>query len=132
MTNICFSEAIPKFQVYNNALKTVLNPLTFEQALLDRKAWGHLFESVVGAYIVSQSFAHRFDVYYWRERIDDVDFILKKKGAVVAIEVKSNSEKKTAGLLKFREMFHPKETLVVGEGGFPVEEFLAMDLRKLF
>lgn len=124
--------SIPKFQVYNNALKTVLNPLTFEQALLDRKAWGHLFESGIGAYIVSQSFAHRFEVYYWRERNDEVDFILKKKGTVVAIEVKSNAEKNTAGLSKFKEMFHPTEALVVGEGGFPVEEFLSLDIRKLF
>ena len=124
--------SIPKFQVYNNALKTVLNPLTFEQALLDRKAWRHLFESGIGAYIVSQSFAHRFEVYYWRERNDEVDFILKKKGTVVAIEVKSNAEKNTAGLSKFKEMFHPTEALVVGEGGFPVEEFLSLDLRKLF
>lgn len=124
--------SIPKFQVYNNALKTVLNPLTFEQALLDRKAWGHLFESGIGAYIVSQSFAHRFEVYYWRERNDEVDFILKKKGTVVAIEVKSNAEKNTAGLSKFKETFHPTEALVVGEGGFPVEEFLSLDLRKLF
>jgi predicted AAA+ superfamily ATPase len=124
--------SIPKFQVYNNALKTVLNPLTFEQALLDRKAWGHLFESGIGAYIVSQSFAHRFEVYYWRERNDEVDFILKKKGTVVAIEVKSNAEKNTAGLSKFKEMFHPTEALVVGDGGFPVEEFLSLDLRKLF
>ncbi len=124
--------SIPKFQVYNNALKTVLNPLTFEQALLDRKAWGHLFESGIGAYIVSQSFVHRFEVYYWRERNDEVDFILKKKGTVVAIEVKNNAEKNTAGLSKFKEMFHPTEALVVGEGGFPVEEFLSLDLRKLF
>lgn len=124
--------SIPKFQVYNNALKTVLNPLTFEQALLDRKAWGHLFESGVGAYIISEAFAHRFEVYYWRERNDEVDFILKKKGSVVAIEVKSNAEMNTAGLSKFKEMFHPTEALVVGEGGFPVEEFLSLDLRKLF
>lgn len=124
--------SIPKFQVYNNALKTVLSPFSFEQALLDRKAWGHIFESGVGAYIVSQGFAHRFEVYYWRERNDEVDFILKKKGAIVALEVKSNAEKSNTGLQKFKTMFQPKEVLVIGEGGLPVEEFLAMDLRKLF
>lgn len=124
--------SIPKFQVYNNALKTVLSPFTFEQALLDRKAWGHIFESGVGAYIVSQSFAHRFEVYYWRERNDEVDFILKKKGTIVALEVKSNAEKSNTGLQKFKAMFNPKEVLVIGEGGLPVEEFLAMDLQKLF
>lgn len=124
--------SIPKFQVYNNALKTVLSPFTFEQALLDRKAWGHIFESGVGAYIVSQGFAHRFEVYYWRERNNEVDFVLKKKGTTVALEVKSNAEKSNTGLQKFKTMFQPKEVLVIGEGDLPVEEFLAMDLRKLF
>lgn len=124
--------SIPKFQVYNNALKTVLSRFTFEQALLDRKAWGHIFESGVGAYLVSQAFARRFEVYYWRERNDEVDFILKKKGITVAIEAKSNAEKSNTGLTKFREMFHPKEAIIVGEGGIPVEEFLALDLQKLF
>ena len=124
--------SIPKFQVYNNALKTVFSPFSFEQALLDRKAWGHIFESGVGAYIVSQGFTHRFEVYYWRERNDEVDFVLKKKGTIVALEVKSNAEKNNAGLQKFKAMFNPKEVLVIGEGGLPVEEFLAMDLRKLF
>ncbi|MDE6842099.1 MAG: AAA family ATPase, partial [Muribaculaceae bacterium] len=32
--------SIPKFQVYNNALKNVYMPLSFQQALLDRKEWG--------------------------------------------------------------------------------------------
>ena len=90
--------SIPKLQVYNNALKMVYSPLTFEQAILNRKSWGHIFESGIGAYLVSQAFVHRFEVYYWRERDDEVDFVLRKKGSVVAIEVKSNAEKRTEGL----------------------------------
>ena len=77
--------SIPKLQVYNNALKMVYSPLTFEQAILNRKAWGRIFESGIGAYLVSQAFVYRFEVYYWRERDDEVDFVLRKKGSVVAI-----------------------------------------------
>jgi predicted AAA+ superfamily ATPase len=124
--------SIPKLQVYNNALKMVYSPFTFEQAILDRKAWGHIFESGVGAYLVSQAFIHRFEVFYWRERNDEVDFILRKKGSVVAIEVKSNAEKRTEGLDKFRQLFNPKSLFIVGDGGVSVEDFLLMDLRKLF
>ncbi len=124
--------SIPKFQVYNNALKLAYTPLTFEQAILDRKSWGHIFESGVGAYIISQAFVHRFDVYYWRERNDEVDFILHKKGILVAIEVKSNAEKHTEGLAKFKQMFKPKLSLIIGDGGINVEDFLLMDLQKLF
>ncbi len=124
--------SIPKLQVYNNALKMVYNPFTFEQAILDRKAWGHIFESGIGAYLVSQAFVHRFEVFYWRERNDEVDFILRKKGSVVAIEVKSNAEKKTDGLEVFRQHFNPKVSFIVGDGGISVEEFLSMDIRKFF
>ena len=124
--------SIPKLQVYNNALKMVYNPLTFEQAILDRKAWGRIFESGIGAYLVNQAFVHRFEVFYWRERDDEVDFVLRKKGSVVAIEVKSNAEKRTDGLDKFRKLFHPQSAFIVGDGGIRAEEFLSMDIRKLF
>ena len=124
--------SIPKFQVYNNALKMVYIPQTFEQAILDRKAWGCIFESAIGAYLVSQAFVHRFEVYYWRERNDEVDFILHKKGTLVAIEVKSNAEKTTKGLEKFKELFKPKASFIIGDGGIGVEEFFSMDINKLF
>ncbi|MBQ9137061.1 MAG: ATP-binding protein [Alistipes sp.] len=124
--------SIPKFQVYNNALKMVYTPLTFEQAILDRKAWGHIFESAVGAYLLSQAFVHRFELFYWRERNDEVDFILRKGGVLVAIEVKSNAEKRTTGLEKFRQLFNPKSAFIVGDGGISPEDFFSMDLRKLF
>lgn len=124
--------SIPKFQVYNNALKTVYSPIGFEQAVIDRKAWGRIYESGIGAYLVSQAFIHRFDVYYWRERNAEVDFILSKKGKVVAIEVKCNAEKSTLGLITFKEIFNPSSAFIVGDGGISAEEFLSMDIRKLF
>ena len=121
----------PKFQVYNNALRMVFSPFNFEQSVLDRREWGHVFESGIGAHLVSQAFVHRFDVFYWRERSDEVDFILRKKGRIVAVEVKSNAEKSTAGLNKFREMFKPHAAFIVGSGGIRAEEFLSMDLMQL-
>ena len=124
--------SIPKFQVYNNALKMVYSNLTFEQAVMDRKTWGHIFESAVGAYLVSQAFVHRFEVFYWRERNDEVDFVLRKKGVLVAIEVKSNAEKRTEGLDTFRQLFNPKNSFIVGDGGISAEDFFSMDIRNLF
>lgn len=124
--------SIPKFQVYNNALKMVYSPFTFKQAILDRKTWGHIFESGIGAYLVSQAFTHRFEVFYWRERNDEVDFILRKKASVVAIEVKSNAIKRTEGLDKFRQLFKPQSSFIVGDGGIGADDFLSMDIRKLF
>lgn len=124
--------SIPKLQVYNNALNTVYCPLSFEQSIMDRKLWGRIFESGVGAYLVSQAFVHRFEVFYWRERNDEVDFVLRKNGSVVAIEIKSNMEKRTDGLDKFRQMFKPQNSFIVGDAGIKAEDFFIMDIRKLF
>ena len=124
--------SIPKLQVYNNALKNVYCPLSFEQSVINRKEWGRIFESGIGAYLVSQAFVHRFEVFYWRERNDEVDFVLRKKNSVVAIEVKSNAEKTTAGIEKFRQMYRPTTSLIIGEAGIKAEDFLTMDIRKLF
>lgn len=124
--------SIPKLQVYNNALKTVYSPFTFQQAIINRRIWGRIVESAIGAYLVSQAFSHNFEVFYWRERNDEVDFILRKRSSVVAIEVKSNAEKNTTGLTKFRQIFNPTAAFIVGSGGIAPEEFLTMNLNTLF
>ena len=124
--------SIPKLQVYNNALKTVYSQISFEQAIIDRKSWGRIFESNIGAYLVSQSFIHHFDVFYWRERDFEVDYILRKNNTLIAIEVKSNAEKRTEGLEKFRQLFNPKSAFIIGDGGISAEDFFTMDIRKLF
>ena len=107
----------PKFQVFNNALKTVYNDLTFKEAILNRKEWGRIFESAIGAHIVSNAFTGNYEVFYWREKDKEVDYILKKKNRIVAIEVKSNSEMYNAGLEEIRKMYQPYASFVVGEGG---------------
>ncbi len=124
--------SIPKLQVYNNALKMAYSTMPFNQAILDRKSWGRTFESGIGAYLVSKAFTCRFDVFYWRDHNDEVDFILRKKNSLIAIEVKSNAEKRTEGLNKFRELFKPTSSFIVGDGGIKAEEFFAMDPMKLF
>ena len=61
-----------------------------------------------------------------------MDFVLHKKGTVVAIEVKSNAEKRADGLDKFRKLFNPQSAFIVGDGGISAEDFLSVDLRMLF
>ena len=124
--------SIPKLQVYNNALKLAYLNTSFENALTDRRLWGRIFESGIGTYLINQAFKHRFDVFYWRDRNMEVDYILKKGNSVVAIEVKSNSEQRTLGLDAFRQRFSPKEAFIVGDGGISPEEFMTMDINSLF
>ena len=123
---------IPKFQVHNNALRNVYADEDFTEAIESPKAWGRYVESAIGAYLVTQAPIHDFKVYYWREKKEEVDFILVRRKKVIAIEVKSGRRTTNEGLGKFKEAFHPYKALVVGSGGLSVEDFLTMDLELLF
>ena len=117
--------SIPKFQVHNNALLTALSAGTFEQVRNDPVKWGHYVESAVGAYLISQAYRLQFEVFYWRDGNNEVDFVLRK-------EVKSNHERYTKGLDVFCQKFRPNVALIVGSGGLPLETFLETPITDLF
>lgn len=124
--------SIPKYQVYNNALMSLYCEHDFATARADHKLWGRLFESAVGAHIMNCAYTGRFEVYYWREGKEEVDFVLVKNSKIVAVEVKSNHDKDTSGLHTFNELYHPHRSVLIGEGGIPLETFLHSDLKDLF
>lgn len=116
--------SIPKFQVYNNALLTVNNQLSFNDVISDPKEWGRYFESAIGAHILNDAFINNYRVYYWREKNSEVDFVISKNRRMAAFEVKSNSESWNNGLSKIREMYKDAKIAIIGDSGFPAEEFL--------
>lgn len=124
--------SIPKYQVYNNALLSSTLGLTYKEVVRDSKKWGQIYESAIGAFIVSEAFVNRFEVFYWRDGNDEVDFILKKNNKIIAVEAKSNSESHTTGIDRFRNLYNPDAIIIVGESGIKPEDFLSMDLKKLF
>lgn len=125
--------SVPKHQVYNNALKNIYCEKSFTDAIQDRSLWGRLFESAIGAHIMSYAYAGDYKVYYWRTKPGtEVDYVLEKKGKVVAIEVKSNSEVGNIGLDEFKSCFKPYLALVVGDGGMKAEDFLSINPVELF
>lgn len=124
--------SVPKYQVYNNALMNVYATSSFEEQRLDLDKWGRLVESAVGAHLVNNADKLDYKVYYWRDKNDEVDFIVERRHKVWAIEVKSGKRSMNKGLGLFREAFQPYRAFVVGTGGISVEDFLSADLDKFF
>lgn len=122
---------VPKLMVYNTALLSALSNTTYEKAYTDPKAWGRWVESAVGSYLLNQADDLGISVYYWRERNEEVDFIVEGYGHTTAIEVKSGHRVMNTGLQVFKEKFKPDHALVVGSDLFPLEDFLKADLEKL-
>jgi uncharacterized protein len=116
----------PKLQVLNTALMTAQSGLTLKQARADREFWGRLTESAVGALLANAAAAGMCELFYWRDRNREVDFVVRAGRSVTAIEVKSGRERDVPpGLDAFAEAFKPMRTLLVGGDGITVEEFLS-------
>ncbi len=122
----------PKFQVYNNALLTSQDYETYSTAIVNPKLWGRLAESSVGAHLLNHSVSERYNLHYWREGNNEVDYILEKGDKVIGLEVKSGASIDNAGMGIFNEKFHPHKILLVGAGGIPYEEFLKINPKELF
>jgi hypothetical protein len=121
----------PKVQVLNTALMSAVSNHSFETARQDRKYWGRLVESAVGAHLLNSSRGKSIEVFYWLERNQEVDFVLRTGTSVVAIEVKSGRNKeRLTGTEVFSRAFRVKRQLLVGSDGIPVDEFLSAPVEK--
>jgi predicted AAA+ superfamily ATPase len=122
----------PKLLVLNAALMTATTGATLATARQDRTAWGRLTETAVGAHLVNESAGSGIEVSYWRERNREVDFVLQRGRALVAIEVTSSRRKDTLpGMGAFADAYTPKRRLLVGGQGMPLEEFLGTPPERL-
>lgn len=105
---------------------------SFEEQRLDLEKWGRLVKSAVGSHLLNYADKLDYKVYYWREKNNEVDFVVERNRKIWAIEVKSGKRGMNKGLGLFREAFHPYRAFVVGTDGIPVEEFLSADLDAFF
>jgi uncharacterized protein len=116
----------PKLQVYNTALMTVTAGVRPEEAQSDREFHGRLVESAVGAHLANAAAAGECELFYWRDRGQEVDFVAKIGARLIAIEVKSGRAPQAhAGTAAFSAAFKVKRTLLIGGDGIQVEEFLS-------
>ena len=119
----------PKLNVLNTALMTAGSGYSFDEAMADRTFRGRLVESAVGAHLYNTA-ATNIRVHYWRHGSREVDFVLQRGPRLVAMEVKSGNAHRGAaaalpGVREFERQYRPRRSLLVGEGGIPLEEFLS-------
>ena len=116
----------PKLQVLNTALMTAQSGLTLKEARRDRPLWGRIVESAVGAHLANAAAGGACELYYWRDRDREVDFVARVGQTLTAIEVKSGRPRDAhSGLTALGEAYRLKRKLLVGGDGIPLEEFLS-------
>lgn len=117
----------PKLVALNTGLISALSPLGPQATRERADLWGRLVESAVGAHLVNTASGPGTGISYWRDRGDEVDFVVARGDAVVALEVKSGrrSREPVRGLQRFRDTYPHARTLIVGSGGILLEDFLS-------
>jgi uncharacterized protein len=124
--------SIPRFQVHNNALLSAQRNENFEEIRQKPAEWGRIIESSIGAHLVNNSVGQNYSVYYWRERNEEVDFVLERRGKVIAVEVKSNYSGNQKGLNVFKNRFNPEKLYLISNSGLTWSEFLKISPIELF
>lgn len=112
----------------------ILNAFTFESFKEIKEKpdeWGRSVESAIGAHLVNHSLADGFNLHYWREGNDEVDFVMEQK-KVIGVEVKSGASGSKTGMSAFQKKFNPGKVLMIGDGGLPWQDFLKLNPMSLF
>ncbi len=121
----------PKLLVRNTALMSVFLGLSQAEARRAPQIWGRLVESAIGAHLCNSTANAAIEVFYWRERGKEVDFVVRSGRSLVAFEVKSGDGRATrSGLVEFAKLFGPDRTLIVGTDGIPLADFLTEPLES--
>ncbi len=122
----------PKFQVHNNALISAQRNESYKNIMARPDEWGRMVESAIGTHLINYSLTEKFNLYYWRERNEEVDFVIERKGKLIGLEVKSNASGSTSGMLAFKNKCNPDKVLLIGNAGLKWQEFLTINPVSLF
>ena len=120
----------PKLQVFNNALLSSRHPMDFAKAKDDDTFWGRLVESAVGMHLLNSVAGEDVNLGYWREKQNEVDFVLYNEYSTVAFEVKSGGRTYGRGMDAFLKRYPGSKVFSVsakadaGSMTIPLEEFL--------
>jgi predicted AAA+ superfamily ATPase len=114
----------PRFMVYDTSLLTYAAGTNRRHLLDNSTDRGRLVESAVGAYLLARGKEEGFEVYWWRERGNEVDFVIKKGKRLTAIEVKSGRVKNVGGSLVFKKLYPQTFSLIIGNTKTSLEDFL--------
>ena len=114
----------PRLITHDTSLMVVSYGQHHDFLLSDPDQKGHLVESAVGAYLVKRAKRDGFEVFWWRDGTDEVDFVIQSGKSCSAIEVKSGRIKNTRGLNTFSAKHSCDHSIVIGSSTAPLEDFL--------
>jgi predicted AAA+ superfamily ATPase len=122
----------PKLILWNSALIHALSPRSFAEARREGAWWGRVVENAIGAHLLNHLPEPAWQVTYWREGNQEVDFVVTQGREVWALEVKSGRPGHLSGLAAFRARYPHSHALLVGGHGISLDDFFARSPSVFF
>ena len=119
----------PKIIVLDNALVTAMTGGSFKAARKDHSLWGRLVENVVGAQLYWSAQEDGGELMYWRDRQEEVDFIIARGRHVTAVEVKLGKTSGSEGSLAIFQRRYPGSQGILISGS-RLEQFFLQGLES--
>lgn len=122
----------PKWHVYNTSLSSVYDDSDFKSIKNDQVKWGRKVEQAVGTHLINSARVNNFQIFYWREVNDEVDFIIQRGKNIIPVEVKIGKIKSHKGLNTFSNKYNTSNAILISDDAFKWQEFLKIDVIDLF
>lgn len=108
----------PKILALDNALTSSMMGGTFQATRQNPSLWGRLIENIVGARLYWLIEDLGGELYYWRLRQQEIDFVIRLGNRIMAVEVKSNiPDKKPAVFSAFCRKYKEAEPWIISKSG---------------
>lgn len=120
----------PKILVLDNSLIIATVGQGFKETMKNKAFRGRLLENAVGAKIYSLLQELGGELFYWRERDNEVDYVVKLKNRLIAIEVKSSNQIENQEALEQFAKRYPAAEKVLIQANAESEDKQRTELRS--
>jgi predicted AAA+ superfamily ATPase len=126
--------SIPKLLVMDNALISAMSGYNFNQAKKDGTFWGRMLENAVGARLFPLLQEKGAELLYWRQRQEEVDYVIKMGGRSISLEVKSGAAKNAEACLRsFSRHFANVKPVLISKNKEPIAKgIISITVEQFF
>lgn len=78
--------------------------------------------AITESYVAEQFKAKGYDLFYWKDNANEVDFLLQKESEIIPIEVKASTNTRSRSLKEYIRQYHPKYSIRISKKNFGMSE----------
>ena len=106
--------SIPKLLVMDNALISAMSGQKFGEVKKNKVLCGRLLENAIGAKLYAILREKGANLFYWRQRQEEIDYVIQAGDRLIAIEVKSGIAKQAErNLIAFRRQYKKAKPVII-------------------